>query len=70
MAAAIIIAVRFYYYHNIALTLFDSLAAYCLTGLGLTFSLLALVRLGSIAWHNMSQALTRRWHIASNRRGC
>ena len=70
MAAALIITVSFHYYHNMATTLFDSIAAYSLASLGLTFSLLALVRLGFIAWHNMSQALTRRWHLVTNRRGC
>jgi hypothetical protein len=74
MAAAVIGIVNFHYYYNaLAAAVFaspDSLAAFSLASLGLTFSLVALVRLGSIAWHTMSQALTRRWHLASNRRGC
>ena len=71
MADAVIITVSLHYYYNMAATtLFDSLAAFCLASLGLTFSFVALVRLGSIAWRNMAQALTRRWHPASNRRGC
>jgi hypothetical protein len=74
MAAAFINIVNFHYYYNImAAAVFgspDSLAAFSLASLGLTFSLVALVRLCSIAWHTMSQAFTRRWHPASNRRGC
>ena len=70
MAAAVIITVNLHYYHNTVTTLFDSFAASSLATLGLTFSLVALVRLGSLAWHNLSQALIRRWHLASSRRGC
>jgi len=70
MPVAFIITVSFYYYHNITTTLFDSLAAFSLAILGLPFSLVALIRLGSIAWHNVSQALTRRWHLASSQRRC
>ena len=70
MAVALIITVSLYYYYNTVPTLFDSLVAFSLASLGLPFSLLALIRLGSIAWHNMSQALTRRCHLASSQRGC
>jgi hypothetical protein len=70
MPVAIIITVVFYYYYNTGASLFDNLAALSLASLGLPFSLVALIRLGSTAWHNMSQALTRRCHLANSQRGC
>jgi hypothetical protein len=71
MRVAIIIIVRIHDYYNLAATsLFDSVAAFSLASLGLTFSLVALIRLGSSVWHKMAQALTRRWHPANCQRGC
>ena len=70
MRVAIIITVRIHDYYNMAATsFFNSVAAFSLVSLGLAFSLVALIRFGSIVWHNMAQALTRRWHLA-NQRGC
>ena len=59
-----------YYCQNMTNALFDSLAASSLVSLGLPFSLLALIRIGCIAWHNMCQALTRRCHLTASERGC
>jgi len=70
MRVAIIIIVRMHDYYNLTATsLFDSVAAFSLASLGLTFSLVALIRLGSSVWHKMAQALTRRLHPANCQRG-
>jgi hypothetical protein len=78
--ACFIITVFSHCYYNVAAaTLFaslDSLAALSLANAGLVFSFVALIRVGSIAWQNMCQAVTRRWHFGSSvarnfsRRGC
>ena len=43
----------------------DSLAAFALASVGLVFCLIAFLKISSIAWHNMSQSLTRHCHFAS-----
>jgi hypothetical protein len=80
MASAVIITVIYYYYYNTAAAAvfasLDRLAAFSLASTGLVFSFVALIRISSIAWHNIWQALNRRWHFSSSvarnlcRRGC
>ena len=67
--AFIITGISRIYYNMAALpasAFLDSLAAFALVSLGLAFSLVAFLKISSIAWHNMFQALTRHWHSASH----
>jgi len=70
MAPAVIITRKFDIYYNMAAipapAFLDSLAAFALASLGLAFSLVAFLKISSIAWHNMFQALTRHWHSAGH----
>jgi hypothetical protein len=43
----------------------DSLVAFALASIGVVFCVVALLKITSIAWHNMSQALIRHWHFTS-----
>ena len=55
--------------YNMVLPAFASLnnlAAFALASVGLAFSLVALLKIGSIACHHMFQALARRWHFGSH----
>lgn len=45
---------------------FDSLASFALASVGLVFCIVALLKISSIAWHNMSQTLARHWHFGSH----
>ena len=57
------------YYNMIAapvVAFLDSLAASALATVGLAFSLVAFLRISSIAWHTIFQALARHWHFASH----
>jgi hypothetical protein len=69
MAPAFIITVIHQNYYNIAATtafaFLDSLAAFALASVGVAFSLVALLKISSIAYHNLSHALIRHWHFAS-----
>ena len=68
MLPACIIPVIHQNYYNIATTTFaflDNIAAFALASVGVAFSLVALLRISSIACHNISQALTRHWHFGS-----
>jgi hypothetical protein len=69
MTPAIIITIMYQNYWNLAaataFAFLDSLAAFALASVGVAFSLVALLKISSIAYHNISQALIRHWHFAS-----
>lgn len=49
-----------------AFALIDNFAAFALASVGLPFTLIALIRISLIAWNNISQVVTRHWHLASH----